>query len=73
MMLAASTSLVYEGLVLESDHPCSVPQWARVLLGLLGGLLFITSTKKILDKHEDLKVAGLDGQLTNTYYIRLLI
>lgn len=61
MMLAASLSLFYEGLVLESDHPCSVPQSVRVTLGLVGGLVFITSTKQILDRYEDIKVAGLDG------------
>jgi len=67
MMLAASTSLVYEGIVLDdSSHvlrhgACWIPQSLRVLLGLLGGLLFIVSTKKLLDQHEDVKVAGLDG------------
>ena len=63
MMLAASASLVYEGLVLESDIPCVVPQTLRVILGIIGGLVFIVSTKTVLDRHEDLKVAGLDGKL----------
>jgi len=63
MMLAASVSLIYEGLVLESDHTtCIIPQSVRVLLGLLGGLLFIVGTKNILEHHEDIKVAGLDGE-----------
>lgn len=67
MMLAASSSLVYEGMALDDSAyvlhhgPCLVPQAVRVLLGLLGGLLFIVSTKRLLDQHEDVKVAGLDG------------
>ena len=67
MMLAASTSLVYEGIVLDDSSyvlrhgACWMPQSLRVLLGLLGGLLFIVSTKRLLDQHEDVKVAGLDG------------
>lgn len=63
MMLAASVSLIFEGLVLEGDHDhCIVPQWLRVLLGLVGGLLFIVSTKNVLEHHEEIKVAGLDGE-----------
>lgn len=67
MMLAASTSLVYEGIILDDTAyvlkhgACIIPQSVRVLLGLLGGLLFIVSTKKLLDQHEEIKVAGLDG------------
>ncbi len=67
MMLAASTSLVFEGIVLDDagyvarHGPCFIPQSLRVLLGLVGGLLFIVSTKRLLDQHEEIKVAGLDG------------
>lgn len=62
MMLAASTTLVLEGIMLESDIPCVIPQTFRVFLGIIGGLIFIISTKTVLDHHEDLKVAGLDGR-----------
>ena len=30
-------------------------------MGIVGGLLFIVSTKRLLDEHEEIKIAGLDG------------
>jgi zinc transporter, ZIP family len=69
MMLAASTSLVYEGITVENAGKAAqdgllaaIPQSARVLLGIVGGLLFIVSTKRLLDEHEEIKIAGLDGE-----------
>lgn len=69
MMLAASTSLVYEGITVveplgHAAHQgflAAIPQSLRVLMGIVGGLVFIVSTKKLLDEHEEIKIAGLDG------------
>lgn len=36
-----------------------------MLIGILGGLLFIVSTKRLLDEHEEIKIAGLDGACVN--------
>ena len=33
----------------------------RTALGVLSGIIFIVLTKRILDEHEDLKVANIDG------------
>ncbi|CAN0255188.1 unnamed protein product [Ectocarpus sp. 13 AM-2016] len=72
MMLSASFSLVSEGAtVVEPDGftaEWSVvfaaflgAPWARVVLGVVAGLVFILSTKKVLDNYEDIKLGELHG------------
>jgi len=62
MMLSASTSLIYEGIMLEESVQYeAVSQMWRVAIGVVSGLLFIVSTQQILDKYEDLKLCGLQG------------
>ncbi|CAM9290042.1 unnamed protein product [Pylaiella littoralis] len=72
MMLSASYSLVSEGATVIEPEGFTVgwwggfavllaEPWARVLLGVLAGLVFILSTKKVLDNYEDIKLGELHG------------
>lgn len=62
MMMAASYSLVMEGISFtEEDDTSTYSPLSRTAVGAIFGLLFILSTKSFLEKHEDLKVAGLAG------------
>ncbi|CAN0309323.1 unnamed protein product [Ectocarpus fasciculatus] len=72
MMLSASFSLVSEGAtVVEPEGftaewgamfaACLGAPWARVVLGVAAGLVFILSTKKVLDNYEDIKLGELHG------------
>lgn len=53
MMLSASYSLVAEGATVEEEEDGE--RWLsaamRVVLGVVAGLLFILSTKKVLDRY----------------------
>jgi hypothetical protein len=64
MMLAASASLIFEGWTLEEEvlHHSWLSASLRVVLGVVGGLLFILCTKSLLEQHEEIKFAGLDGE-----------
>ncbi len=62
MMIAASYSLFVEGCTFSDPHDVStISTEIRTASGAVVGLLFILLTKKILDRYEDLKVAGLGG------------
>lgn len=62
MMMAASYSLVMEGInFTEEEDTSSLSPLSRTAIGSILGLLFILSTKSFLEKHDDLKVAGLAG------------
>lgn len=62
MMMAASYSLVMEGITFsEVEDMSPISPLVRTAMGSLLGLLFILSTKSFLEKHEELKVAGLAG------------
>eukprot|EP00903_Cladosiphon_okamuranus_P006920 g6735.t1 len=72
MMLSASYSLVEEGMaVVEPEgfadgwwagFPALLAEpWARMVLGVLAGLVFILSTKKVLDNYEGIKLGALQG------------
>lgn len=62
MMMAASYSLVMEGITFtEIEDSSSISPLLRTAIGSFLGLLFILSTKSFLEKHEELKVAGLAG------------
>lgn len=62
MMMAASYSLVMEGISFhEEDDTSTLTPLIRTAIGTILGLLFILSTKSFLEKHEELKVAGLAG------------
>jgi zinc transporter, ZIP family len=62
MMSAASISLFWEGVTFTEPHDTSeVSTTVRTVIGALLGLFFILGTKGILDRYEDLKVAGMDG------------
>eukprot|EP00752_Nemacystus_decipiens_P006931 g6224.t1 len=72
MMLSASYSLVAEGVTVVEPEGFTdgwwagfsgllAPPWARMVLGVLAGLVFILSTKKVLDKYEDIKLGELHG------------
>lgn len=62
MMSAASISLFWEGLSFTEPHDNSeLSTQTRTGIGALLGLAFILGTKGILDRYEDLKVAGMDG------------
>ncbi len=63
MMIAATSCLLYEGFHVKShnDDAESVP--IRLLMGVIFGIIFIKTTKWILDGHEDVKLGGLDGTL----------
>jgi len=62
MMMAASYSLVMEGInFTEEEDTSSLSPLCRTAIGSILGLLFILSTKSFLEKHDDLKVAGLAG------------
>ena len=62
MMTAASISLFWEGVAFTEPHDTSeISTHARTAIGALLGLFFILGTKGILDRYEDLKVAGMDG------------
>mmetsp|Transcript_26480 Transcript_26480/g.37953 ORF Transcript_26480/g.37953 Transcript_26480/m.37953 type:complete len:359 (+) Transcript_26480:268-1344(+) len=60
MMTAASYSLIMEGCSFtEPTDTSSFSSPLRTAFGSLLGLIFILSTQKFLDKHEDLKVGTL--------------
>lgn len=69
MMIAASVSLAYEGTIhtpsegLETIDNINnmLEPIMRVLFGLLLGIAFIVSTKKILDNFEHLKLGDIEG------------
>ena len=62
MMTAASISLFWEGVAFTEPHDTSeISTHARTAIGAVLGLFFILGTKGILDRYEDLKVAGMDG------------
>lgn len=68
MMLSASYSLVSEGATVQEPEGmfgegmgALTAPWVRVAAGVLAGLVFILSTKKVLDKYEDLKLGELHG------------
>ena len=65
MMLSASFSLVSEGVSLDADgaallgHPVS--HLARVLAGMVLGILFVVCTKSYVEKYEDLNFGDITG------------
>ncbi|CAB1101572.1 unnamed protein product [Ectocarpus sp. CCAP 1310/34] len=72
MMLSASFSLVSEGATVVEPNGSTAEwsavfaaflgaPWARVVLGVVAGLVFILSTKKVLDNYEDIKLGELHG------------
>ncbi|CAM9460208.1 unnamed protein product, partial [Phaeothamnion confervicola] len=61
MMLSASYSLCREAVTLEPDPHSSLPEAWRAAIGVAAGLLFIVSTKKVLDGYDDLHLGGLAG------------
>jgi zinc transporter, ZIP family len=62
MMVAASISLVWEGIAFTEPHDTSeLSTTTRTAMGALLGLCFILGTKGILERYEDLKVGGMDG------------
>ncbi|KDO29877.1 hypothetical protein SPRG_04944 [Saprolegnia parasitica CBS 223.65] len=61
MMLAATSCLFYEAFHVQSKDDDVLSVNVRLLLGVLFGIVFIKTTKIILDEHEDVKVCGLDG------------
>eukprot|EP00934_Nitzschia_sp_Nitz4_P001987 Nitzschia sp. Nitz4//scaffold182_size44100//17418//18465//NITZ4_007252-RA/size44100-augustus-gene-0.20-mRNA-1//1//CDS//3329539559//1987//frame0 len=62
MMVTASYSLFHEGSVFDDPHDAStIPALYRTIFGAILGLSFINLTEKVLSKHEDLNVGGLDG------------
>ncbi|CAB9516467.1 Solute carrier family 39 (Metal ion transporter), member 11 [Seminavis robusta] len=62
MMVAASISLVWEGVTFTEPHDYSeLSTHTRTAIGAGLGVCFILGTKGILDKYEDLKVGGMDG------------
>jgi zinc transporter ZupT len=66
MMTAASVSLAYEGVCNRNERDTSdIPQYARTILGVLVGLLFIKLTKTFLDAHEDVSLSSLTGAVTD--------
>ena len=62
MMIAASYSLVMEGLSFEDvlDHS-EMSTLARTILGIVIGLIFIYGTKSFLDHHEDIHMEDITG------------
>ena len=64
MMIAASASLLYEAINVEvpemEEYGEMVRGW-RSVCGVIMGGLFIQMTKKFLEEHEHLKVAGFQG------------
>ncbi len=62
MMIAASYSLMIEGWIFEEEDDSSeIASSTRTIIGAVLGLVFILGTKSFLEKHEELKVAGLQG------------
>ena len=53
MMLSASFSLLIEGLVLEDDG-ARLSQKMRTAVGVLGGCLFVRTTKSLIEERSDL-------------------
>jgi len=66
MMISACYHLVEEGLTLEPDgstlFSLAVSHPVRVVAGLLLGAGFVISSKKWIEKHEDLKFGNLTGK-----------
>ncbi|CAK4675495.1 hypothetical protein LEN26_006389 [Aphanomyces euteiches] len=61
MMLAATACLFHEGFHVKSHDTDVLSVNMRLFLGVLFGIIFIKSTKILLDGHEDVKLGGLDG------------
>lgn len=62
MMIMASYSLFSEACIFDDPKDTStIPPLYRTIFGSVLGLIFINVTEKILSKHEDLNVGGLDG------------
>lgn len=62
MMVAASTSLIVEGANFkEVSGYYGYHSLFRVSAGFILGVVFILSTKKILDQYEDLKFGAIEG------------
>jgi ZIP family zinc transporter len=62
MMIAASYSLVKEGITFDDPHDTStISTGLRTAAGAAIGLIFIFWTEKFLANHEDLTIGGLGG------------
>ncbi|KAF0696026.1 Aste57867_13189 [Aphanomyces stellatus] len=61
MMLAATSCLFYEAFHVKSHDSDVLSVNARIVLGVLFGIVFIKTTKIMLDGHEEVKLGGLDG------------
>jgi zinc transporter ZupT len=62
MMIAASASLVYEGVMFnEVAGFFGYHSLFRVVAGFVLGSVFILWTKKVLDQHEDIKFGSIEG------------
>jgi len=62
MMIAASYSLLNEGLSFDDPHDTSsISVTMRTIIGTLVGLIFINVTERLLADYEDLTVGGLAG------------
>lgn len=62
MMIAASYSLVKEGITFDDPHDMStISSELRTAVGAAIGLIFIKFTEKFLAKYDDLTIGGLGG------------
>lgn len=65
MMLSASYSLVTEGVALDHDggsvYGHEVSHTARVVCGVLLGMLFVRCTKSFVEGYEDLRLGDISG------------
>lgn len=65
MMLSASYSLVTEGVALDNDggsvYGHEVSHTARVVCGVLLGMLFVRCTKSFVEGYEDLRLGDISG------------
>jgi len=61
MMIAATSCLLYEGFHVKSRNDDVISVHIRLLMGAIFGIIFIKTTKWILEGHEGVKLGGLDG------------
>ena len=64
MMIAASFGLVLEGCVADEGPLASPDLWAmhtRTFCGIAAGVAFVAVAKRVLTRHEHLKIEGMEG------------
>jgi len=65
MMLSASYSLITEGVALDHDGAVvlghEVSHTARVIFGIMLGMVFVRCTKSFVEGHEDLRLGDIQG------------